>query len=68
MVILYKYIGPIITGLIISLVVAAPLMWLWNWLIPYLFCLPRINFGQAIGLFILSNILFKPTSTKQDND
>ena len=33
-------------------------MYLWNWLMPYLFHLPTIDFGMAIGLVILSKILF----------
>jgi hypothetical protein len=33
-------------------------MYLWNWLMPYLFHLPEITFGMAIGLIILSKILF----------
>lgn len=31
---------------------------LWNWLVPALFHGPVISFSQAIGLFILSKILF----------
>ena len=34
-------------------------MWLWNWLMPAIFKLPVIGFWQAIGLVILSHILFK---------
>lgn len=33
-------------------------MHLWNWLVPSLFHGPIINFCQAIGLLILSKILF----------
>src|SRR5262245_42506501 len=31
---------------------------LWNWLLPPLFGLPAIGFWQAIGLLVLSRILF----------
>ncbi|WP_198652157.1 hypothetical protein [Chitinophaga deserti] len=34
------------------------IMMLWNWLIPELFNGPVINFWQALGLFILSKLLF----------
>lgn len=34
-------------------------MWLWNWLMPTIFKLPTIGFWQAIGILILSHILFK---------
>ena len=40
-----------------------PVMLLWNWLIPEIFGLPIINFWQAIGLNLLSTILFKSTTT-----
>lgn len=33
-------------------------MYLWNWLLPSLFQLPVINFWQAIGLLVLSRLLF----------
>lgn len=32
-------------------------MELWNWIMPYLFHLPSITFGMALGLVILSKIL-----------
>ncbi len=34
------------------------LMLLWNWLLPGIFKLPEINFLQALGLLLLSKILF----------
>jgi hypothetical protein len=33
-------------------------MWLWNWLMPPLFGLHLISFWQALGLLVLSKILF----------
>ena len=33
-------------------------MWLWNWLMPALFGLHSIGFWKALGLVILSKILF----------
>lgn len=33
-------------------------MWLWNWLMPPLFGLHVLSFWQALGLLILSKILF----------
>src|SRR5687768_17012066 len=41
-------------------------MYLWNWLMPYLFQLPTIDFGMAVGLVILSKILFGGIRTKTD--
>ena len=39
----------------------APLMMLWNWLMPTIFGLPEIGFWQACGLQLLATILFKAT-------
>jgi hypothetical protein len=33
-------------------------MFLWNWLLPAIFDLPKINYAQAAGLFVLIRILF----------
>lgn len=38
---------------------AAVTMWLWNWIMPAIFKLPVIGFWQAVGIIILSHILFK---------
>ena len=52
-----------IIGLVALVVIALgfPLMIVWNWLMPSIFGLPEITFWQAIGLNLLSTILFKPT-------
>ena len=54
----------IVTGLvaviILALLMALPLMWLWNGLMPEIFGLTTIGFEQALGLSVLSSILFKP--------
>ena len=34
-------------------------MWLWNWLMPTIFKLPTIGFWQAVGILVLSHILFR---------
>jgi len=52
--------------LLIAILVAFPVMWLWNWLMPVIFGLTKITFFQALGLFVLSNILFAPTNGKKD--
>lgn len=33
-------------------------LFLWNWLMPALFHLPSIDFWQAVGLMVLSRLLF----------
>ncbi|PJZ50326.1 hypothetical protein [Leptospira saintgironsiae] len=32
---------------------------LWNWLLPDIFGIKQISYWQALGLFVLSHILFK---------
>jgi hypothetical protein len=53
----------LILGLIIlaGLLFGAPVMVLWNLLMPDIFGLPVIGFWQAFGLNLLSSILFKAT-------
>lgn len=51
----------------VSLILALPVMFLWNWTMPEIFLLPRITFVQAWMLLLLSNILFKTiATTKQE--
>jgi hypothetical protein len=47
-----------------ALIAALPLMLLWNWLMPVLFGVPTIGFLQALGLLVLSGLLFKSSSVK----
>jgi high-affinity Fe2+/Pb2+ permease len=58
-----KIIGLVIAGLVagvaLGLVLGLPVMWLWNWLMPAIFGLPIITFWQAVGLLVLSHMLFK---------
>lgn len=58
-----KTLGLIIIGIFIILIVSVisgfPIMWLWNWLMPSIFGLTKINIWQAIGLGMLCNFLFK---------
>jgi len=49
---------------IVIVILGYPLMLLWNWLMPIIFGLPEITFWQAIGLNLLSTILFKSTTIK----
>ena len=45
--------------LVFGMLVALPVMLLWNWLIPDLFGLPYIGWWQAWGLLFLCSLLFK---------
>ena len=47
---------------LLALIMGAPVMLLWNWLMPLIFGLKEITFFQAIGLTVLSSLLFKSSS------
>ena len=40
-------------GIALSLVLTFPAMWLWNYLMPMIFNLPKLTFWQTFGLQIL---------------
>lgn len=43
---------------VVITIIALPTMWLWNWLVVYIFGLPRISFWMAAGLALLVSLLF----------
>jgi uncharacterized membrane protein SpoIIM required for sporulation len=51
----------IVVGLLIlsAILLAIPTMLLWNWLLPHIFNIPAITLYEAVGINILSGILFK---------
>jgi hypothetical protein len=51
--------GIVVAVLCLLALCGAVTMWLWNGLMPAIFKLPEIGFWQAIGIIILSQILFK---------
>jgi hypothetical protein len=63
-----EIIGPAVTvfGLfiLVSLVCALPVMWLWDWLMPTIFGLKEITVFQAWGLSALCGLLFKSNISK----
>lgn len=56
------FIGKIVFGIIavigLAIIFGYLIMWLWNNLMPEIFGLSSITYWQAVGLFILSKILF----------
>jgi hypothetical protein len=60
----------LIVGLIVlaGIVLALPLQLLWNWLMPTIFNLPMISFWQALGLNIMSGILFRSNVNVKKED
>ena len=55
---LIKILGVTVLFVAIVIIGAFPVMWLWNWLMPVIFMLPRISIWQAVGLSFLSKLLF----------
>jgi len=68
---LTKIIGAVILVILLALIVAVllafPLMLLWNWIIPVIFpgegIAHSISLLQAFGVLLLSVFLFKSTSS-----
>ena len=54
----FKLIRVLKIALMITLMVGFGTMYLWNWLVPLLFHGPVVTFLQALGLLVLSKILF----------
>ena len=55
----------IVIGLLLlsAIILAFPTMVLWNWLMPDIFGLMKIDLYQAMGINFLTNILFKSNVT-----
>lgn len=59
---------------IMACVMGFPIMWLWNYTMPFIFGLPEIDFFHALTLNILCGALFgrnsysRPTKKKKVND
>lgn len=50
----------------LGFVFTLPVMLLWNALLPELFNFPAIGFWQAMGINMLTGMLFRPYSAKKD--
>ncbi len=48
----------IVAGLVFALVFGIIVRLLWNWLMPGVFGLRELTYGQAIGMVVLAHILF----------
>ena len=47
---------------LVSFLLALPVMLLWNWLIPLILQLPELTLFQAWGLTVLCGFLFRSSS------
>jgi tetrahydromethanopterin S-methyltransferase subunit G len=49
----------VVVGIIVLILVGGMVVQaLWNWLVPVIFGLPQLDFWQALGLLVLTRILF----------
>jgi hypothetical protein len=55
----------IVIGLVFALVFGIFVQLLWNWLMPGIFGLREIHYGQAVGLIVLAHILFGPRGMRR---
>jgi len=63
-----EFLGSIVFVACVTVFIALPVMWLWNWLLPALFGFPTITFLQALGLQVLCSFLFKANFMPTHND
>jgi protein-S-isoprenylcysteine O-methyltransferase Ste14 len=65
-----KIVGLVVVGVVVIIIgavlTAFPVMLMWNYLMPVVFGLKTISFGQALILSLLCSTLFKssPSSSK----
>lgn len=56
-------IGFALLVVVVAIVMAFPLMWCWNYVMPDLFGLAELDFWHALVLGMLSGMLFKSSSS-----
>lgn len=58
----------IILAIAFSTMMAFPIKWTWNTVMPYVFNLKELTWGQAWCLTFLCNVLLKPSSSSSSSD
>ncbi len=53
----------VLTVLVVGLISAFPVMWIWNWMMPELFLLPAITIWQSFWGVFMCQTLFKGSSS-----
>lgn len=53
-----RLVGGLALACLVAVLFGVLVQHLWNWLLPALFQLPLITFWQAVGLVLLSRLLF----------
>ena len=60
---LVTFIVALVFVAIFALILAFPVMWLWNWIMPAVFGLIKMTFWHALGINLLCGFLFRGTTT-----
>jgi hypothetical protein len=60
-------IGALLIGFLASVVMAFPVKWLWNWLVPAIFGLPEVSAVQAWGIVFLLQLLVPKTRINKES-
>lgn len=64
-----KTLAAVSAGIVVVVALTTlPTYWLWNWLMPAIFGLPRITIGQALGIVVLAQILFRGNNGTSKNE
>lgn len=62
------FIGGLVAGFLIIILLAWPVMWLWNYaLVPAIDDVNNISVSQALALMVLANMLFKTHVNNSNN-
>jgi len=56
-------VGFILLIVVVAFLMALPVMWCWNYVMPDLFGLAELDFWHALVLSLLSGMLFKNSSS-----
>ena len=54
----------ILLAILYVIIVGLLIMGLWNWLMPVIFGLPKIDYSQSCGLMVLSSLLLSGPSSR----
>lgn len=61
-----KFLVSFFVFVLIALIIALPVMYLWNAVMPDVFGMIEINFLQALYISLLSSLLFKSNTSSKD--
>lgn len=58
--------GVFIVIVVFSLLIAFPIKWLWNGVMPDIFGLPEITFWKAYGMYLLFHLLLRGVTINEN--